>query len=46
MSLPDYQRALNQITIGVLAVVAVCFQGGLMGYYLRRRPAVEQALAN
>ena len=34
MSLPDYQRALNQITIGVLAVVAVGFQGGMMGYYL------------
>ena len=46
MSLPDYQRALNQITIGVLAVVGVGFQGGMMGYYVRRRPAVNQALAN
>lgn len=46
MSLPDYQRALNRITILVLAAVAVGFQGGMVVYYVRRRAAVEQALAN
>ena len=46
MSLPDYQRALNRVTILVLAAVAVGFQGGMVIYYVRRRAAVEQALAN
>lgn len=46
MSLPEYQRALNRITILVLAAVAVGFQGGMVVYYVRRRAAVEQALAN
>jgi hypothetical protein len=46
MSLPEYQRALNRITILVLAAVAFGFQGGMVLYYLRRRAAVEQALAN
>lgn len=45
MSLPDYQRVLNRITILVLAAVAVGFQGGMVIYYVRRRAAVEQALA-
>lgn len=45
MPLPDYQRALNRITILVLAAVAVGFQGGMVIYYVRRRAAVEQALA-
>jgi len=45
MSLPDYQRALNRITILVLAAVSFGFQGGMVVYYLRRRAAVEQALA-
>jgi len=45
MSLADYQRALNQITIAVLALVAVGFQGGMLWYYVRRRTPVSLALA-
>lgn len=46
MTLPEYQHALNRITIFVVAGVAVGIQGGMMLYYLRRREAVAQALAN
>lgn len=45
LSVPEYQRALNRITVGAVAAVAVGFQGGMLLYYLRRRKPVAQALA-
>ncbi len=44
MTVPEYQRALNRITVMAVAAVAVGFQGGMTLYYLRRRRPVEQAL--
>jgi hypothetical protein len=45
MSVEDYQRALNRITVLAVAAAAVAFQGGMMLYYLRRREPVYRALA-
>ena len=45
LSVADYQRVLNQITILAVAIVSVGFQGGMTIYYLRRRHAVARALA-
>ena len=45
MSVEDYQRALNRITVLAVAAAAIAFQGGMMRYYLRRREPVYRALA-
>ncbi len=45
MSVEDYQRALNRITLLAVAVVAAGFQGSMMLYYLRRRQPIIQALS-
>jgi hypothetical protein len=45
LSVEEYQRALNRITAGTVAVAAICFQGGMTLYYLRRREPVYRALA-
>ena len=45
MSVEDYQRALNRITVLAVAAAAIAFQGGMMLYYLRRREPVYRALA-
>ncbi len=44
MSVEEYFRLLNTITVAVLAVVSLVYQGGMMVYYLRRRQPVAQAL--
>lgn len=45
LSVEEYFRILNTLTVAVLAVVALCYQGGMMIYYWRRREPVAQALA-
>jgi hypothetical protein len=40
----QYFLLLNRITVGVVAVVSVFYQGGMTLYYLRRRAAVARAL--
>lgn len=45
LTLPEYQRLLNRITLLVVALVALGFQGGMLIYYLRRRGAIAAALA-
>lgn len=44
MSVEDYFRLLNSITVGVLAVVALVYQGAMTIYYWRRREPVGRAL--
>src|SRR5687767_982966 len=44
LTIPEYQRALNRITVLAFATVAIGFQGGMMFFYLRRRAAVARAL--
>ncbi len=46
LSVDDYLRRINQLTLVVLALVAVVYQGGMALYYLRRREPVERALAD
>ena len=46
VSVEEYQRVLNRITLLAVAAVSCGFQGGMMFYYLRRRKPVAQALAN
>ena len=45
LSVEEYQRALNRITAGAVALAAIGFQGGMTLYYMRRREPVRQALA-
>jgi hypothetical protein len=45
LSVAEYFRLLNAITVAVLAVVALGYQGGMTVYYWRRRQPVAQALA-
>ena len=45
LSVEQYFRVLNTLTIAVLATVALVYQGGMTVYYLRRRRPVAQALA-
>ncbi|MBM3854440.1 MAG: hypothetical protein FJ399_15030 [Verrucomicrobia bacterium] len=45
MSVEAYFQLLNTITMAVLAGIALCYQGGMMIYYWRRRRPVAQALA-
>jgi len=45
MSVEAYFRLLNTITVSVLALVALIYQGGMTLYYWRRRRPVAQALA-
>lgn len=45
LTVPEYQRALNRITVVAVAAVAAGFQGGMMVFYLRRRAPVARALA-
>lgn len=42
----EYFRVLNTITVAVLAVVALFYQGGMTVYYWRRREPVARALAD
>lgn len=44
MSVGEYQRVLNRITVGAVALVGAGFQGSMLVYYLRRRRAVIDAL--
>jgi hypothetical protein len=44
MSVEEYQRVLNRITLLAVAVVTTGFQGGMMLYYLRRRRPIIEAL--
>lgn len=46
LSVEDYFRRINRLTVVILAVVAVGYQGGMTLYYLRRRAAVDRALAD
>jgi hypothetical protein len=45
LTVEEYFRLLNRLTVAVLAVLAACYQGGMTLYYLRRRAPVGQALA-
>lgn len=45
MTVPEYQEALNRLTVLAVATVGVGFQGWMTFYYLRRRHAVIRALA-
>jgi hypothetical protein len=44
MSVEQYFRLLNTLTVAVLAVVALVYQGGLTVYYWRRQRTVAQAV--
>ena len=46
MTVDQYFRTLNTITVAVLAVFALCYQASMTIYYLRRRAPVARALAN
>ncbi len=43
LTVTEYQRVLNRITIGAVAIVALGFQGGMLYYYLRRRAVIAPA---
>lgn len=45
MSVDEYFRTLNAMTVAVLAVVALIYQASMTIYYLRRREPVAKALA-
>ena len=45
LSVADYFRVLNTITVAVLAVVALGYQGGMTIYYWQRRGPVTRALS-
>jgi hypothetical protein len=45
MTVEDYLRFVQQLTIGLLAVLSTAVQGGMFIYYWRRRAAVRTALA-
>jgi hypothetical protein len=45
LSVEDYLRRINQLTLAVLALAALGYQGGMTIYFLRRRAPVERALA-
>lgn len=45
LTVEEYFRMVNRLTAQLVAVVATVYQGWMMFYYLRRRRAVEQALA-
>ncbi len=45
MSVEDFIRHLNRLMAAAVALVALGFQGGMLIYYLRRRPMVIRALA-
>lgn len=44
MSVEEYQRVLNRITVAAVALVGAGFQGSMLVYYLRRRRPVIDAL--
>lgn len=46
LSVEDYFRRINQLTLAVLALAALGYQGGMTIYFLRRREPVERALAD
>lgn len=45
MTVDAYLHLLNRVTVTVVALVAIGFQGGVTLYYWRRRGAIEQALS-
>lgn len=45
LTVEEYLRRLNAITVGVVAVVSLVYQGGMTLYYWRRREPVTRALA-
>jgi hypothetical protein len=45
MSFEQLFRLVNRVLVIVLAVVALCYQGGLAIYYWRRRKPIAEALA-
>jgi hypothetical protein len=46
LTVEGYLRLVNTITVAVLALVALFYQGGMTLYYLRRRRPVTQALVD
>jgi hypothetical protein len=44
MSIEDYSRMLNRLTVVVFGVVSFFYQGAMTVYYWRRRTAVRRAL--
>jgi hypothetical protein len=45
LTVEGYFRWVNRLTAQLVAVIATIYQGWMMFYYLRRRRAIEQALA-
>jgi len=46
LTIEEYFRFVNRLTAQIVAGVATIYQGWMTVYYLRRRAAVEQAVAN
>ncbi len=46
LTVEEYLRRLNAITVGIVALVGLAYQGGMTLYYWRRREPVAQALEN
>jgi len=44
LTVEEYLRRLNAITVGVVALVGLAYQGGMTLYYWRRREPVARAL--
>jgi hypothetical protein len=45
LTLEAYFQLMNRITAGIVAAVAAAYQGWMTIYYMRRRAAVERAVA-
>ena len=46
LSVEEYQRILNRVTAAAVAIAAICFQGGMLLFYFRRREPVYRALTS
>ena len=46
LTIEEYFRFVNRLTAQIVAGIATIYQGWMTVYYLRRRAAVEQAVAN
>lgn len=45
LSVEDYMRTLNRVSVQILAIASTIYQGIMTFYYAKRRAAVEAALA-
>jgi hypothetical protein len=45
LSVEDYMRAVNRLSVQILAIASTIYQGLMTLYYVRRRRAVETALS-